>query len=358
MKSASGFGRLARLSPSICLLVLVLAACTHSGNAASTATIQTAVDTVAPQPATPAATRAALIASPTVDPGTPVPTTHTDAVCNPSPTSPYQGQPGGFTEVQGTATKGEFWALVFGSVPFQAGEGAKVVWALDTGGASDSGVEILAHDSAGNQIGPTSGPDSHLGSSFGRPGSELGSSLVFPHDGCWEVDATAGSNQASMWFAVDPAPAASAQATPEPNAPTLYPIPAECTASPFPSPSQDASGNTASWLTGDGIALGSIRATLFEGSDFFWWQLDQRAPLTLSGQLATDPGTTLTIETDLSSGLSTIYPTNVTFPAPGCWQLHASAGSQTFDTTVYVYPNACRPPSAFAGSAGTGMCEP
>jgi len=46
MKSASGFGRLARLSPSICLLVLVLAACTHSGNAASTATIQTAVDTV------------------------------------------------------------------------------------------------------------------------------------------------------------------------------------------------------------------------------------------------------------------------------------------------------------------------
>ena len=264
MTSAFGTGRLLRRSLGISLLALTLAACSHSGDAASTATNHIAVDTVAAQPATPAATPVALIASPTVDPGTPAPMTHTDVICNPSPTRPYQGQPGGFTEVQGTANKGEFWALVLGLMPFQASEGAKVVWALDTGGDAPLPT-ILAKDSAGNQISLASGPDSHLGSYFGQPGSELGSVLIFPHDGCWEIDATTSSSQASMWFTVDPAPTASTEATPEPDAPALYPIPAECTASVFPTSSVGASGITASWLTGDGIALGNIRTALFDG---------------------------------------------------------------------------------------------
>ena len=64
------------------------------------------------------------------------PVKHTDAECNPSPNQPWNGHEGGPIEVQGTASSGEFWALVGGIMPTVANDGAKIIWKMsgDVGG--------------------------------------------------------------------------------------------------------------------------------------------------------------------------------------------------------------------------------
>ena len=61
--------------------------------------------------------------------------------------------------------------------------------------------------------------------------------------------------------------------------------------------------------------------------------------------------------TDLSTSLSVVYPTEISFPRGGCWQLHAEARQQSLDLIVYVYPYGClpgdmRPPGT------SDVCEP
>lgn len=205
---------------------LVLAACNAT---ASPGVGQTRASSSATTAATTTTTDQAQStqASATQSTGTPLPTTHTDAECNPSLGTPWQGQPGTFTEVQGTATTGEFWALVFQPLPLQAGDVAKIVWKLGGPESSDTTVTLLAEDTDGNRIGPLSPPNLHLSSTWGRPGTEWGSIMYFPHAGCWQVRATAGTDQGTIWFAVEPQPA-SASAPPGARAGRTRPLPRAC----------------------------------------------------------------------------------------------------------------------------------
>lgn len=135
-------------------------------------------------------------------------------------------------------------------------------------------------------------------------------------------------------------------------------MPAGCAITPLPPLSEGSSGIAARWLRGSGIAAGSVAGAFYQGSGLIWWELDQRAPLTVTGHLVTDSARSVSVLTDLSGSLSTVYATSVSFPDPGCWQLQAQAGGQRFQATVYVYPKACRPPSMAQGSPATSPCEP
>ena len=97
-------------------------------------------------------------------------------------------------EVQGTATSGEFWALVEGIIPTTANDGAKIIWKMsgDVGG----NLSLLAGRERRQPPRPyCRGPDAHGGSNWIRPGNEWGAGFIFPHAGCWEIQATSGNNK-------------------------------------------------------------------------------------------------------------------------------------------------------------------
>ncbi len=251
---------------------------------------------------------------------------------------------GGPFEVQGTAESGEFWALVGGIMPTTANDGAKIIWKMS--GNAGGNLSLLASDTEGNQIEPMWGPDAHGGSNWDRPGNEWGAGYVFPHAGCWKIQATSGGNTGQMWLAVAQATSANAAtpvATPD-TASQLYPLPATCSVTPLTGPQQGHWGYVARWWAGTGLTASAPPGPLYQNVGYdFRWELQARAPLALSGHSLDQPDQSIGLETDLNQSLSVVYPTEIVFPSPGCWMLHAQAGEQTLDVTVYVYPYDCLP---------------
>ncbi len=340
-------------------LLVVLASCRAGTNttttAAATSASTTAIvttTTLAPTVVTattfPATTEATT--TPTSPPATPV--VHTDQSCNASPSQPWNGTANGLPEIQGSARSGEFWALVEGGVPLPANEGTKIIWKMsgDVGG----NLQLIAEDTDGNRLGPIWGPEPHMGSNWARLGSEWGAGFEFPHSGCWDVQASSGNNTGDIWFDVS-AIIASDQGTPA-ETPTAiarpFPIPSACKITTPSAPRADRWGLNRRWWSGDGLMATSNSEPLFASldggtvgvSNDFRWDLAQRAPLRIAGYNLDQPDQTLGNETDLSQSLSTVYPTEIEFPSSGCWQLHAEAGQQSLDFTVYVYPYGCLPP--------------
>lgn len=339
----------------IVILLFVCASChgvAHSPAAVSTATPRSSSDATASISATPSSS----MANPTSVASIATPVDHTDAECNPSPSQPWKGALNGFTEVQGTASSGELWALVEGPVPVDANDGDKIIWKMS--GSAGGTLRLLLVDSDGNRLEPLHGPESHGGSNWSRPGNEWGSVLEFPHAGCWVVQASSGNNTGHIWFDVI-RPRVSSTATPTPvSATTLYPVPASCTVTPLSAPQPGRWGFTARWWTGTGLMASSSSSVLYErvGNELRW-QLGTRAPLTLTGHNLSQPDQSMGVTNDLSYSLSVTYITDVEFPSPGCWQIHAKAGTQAVQFTVYVYPYAClpadqRPPGS------TSTCAP
>ena len=133
---------------------------------------------------------------------------------------------------------------------------------------------LLASDSEGNRLEPIWGPDAHGGSNWDRPGNEWGAGFVFPHAGCWEIQAASGSNTGRMWLDViesDASPAATPVATPD-TAIQLYPIPPSCSVTPLSAPQEGHWGYVARWWTGTGLTATAPSDPLYQkvGYDFRW----------------------------------------------------------------------------------------
>ena len=243
-------------------------------------------------------------------------------------------------------------------MPTAANDGAKIIWKMsgDVGG----NLTLLASDSEGNRLEPIWGPEAHGGSNWDRPGNEWGAGFEFPHAGCWEIQAASGSNTGRMWLDViesDASPAATPVATPD-TAIQLYPIPPSCSVTPSSAPQDGHWGYTARWWSGTGLTATVPSGPLYQKVGYdFRWELQARNALTLSGHPLDQPDQSFELLTDLSQSLSPVYPTEIIFPIPGCWTLHAEAGEQSLDVTLYVYPYGCLPPNR-RPPGSTATCEP
>jgi len=104
------------------------------------------------------------------------------------------------TEVQGTATHAELWALIHSTtgVPPVANSLVKIIWRM-TGSGSFTVVALGPH---GMKVPPSQGPSAHLGSSWNRPGDEWGTVFYFPVAGCWDFHATRDTSSGDVWLVV------------------------------------------------------------------------------------------------------------------------------------------------------------
>ncbi len=98
-------------------------------------------------------------------------------------TSPVEPGQAGIPELEGRASAGEVWALVFHPLPLQAMQETKIVWRV-TGLGS---LQVGAKDDAGDTARLTFGPEPHIGSDWNRPGDEWGTGFIFPKPGCWRL---------------------------------------------------------------------------------------------------------------------------------------------------------------------------
>jgi hypothetical protein len=115
------------------------------------------------------------------------------------PASPSGAFP---AEIYGTSKGGTSWAWFMAAYPPVVGIEDKTVWRLDGTKAAVSPTFTL--------IGPAGqpgrlnwGPDEHGGSSWGRPGREFGTGLVFPTPGCWDVHVTLDQLASDVYVVVE-----------------------------------------------------------------------------------------------------------------------------------------------------------
>jgi len=132
-----------------------------------------------------------------------------------------------------------------------------------------------------------------------------------------------------------------------------YPPPASCAVAMW---SVNERRNTfpAFWLDGAGLAAGNpVGPVLFAGGQKVQWQAtaagsgDLAVTATRLDGLAAPGRAEYAVKLDVGT-----WSTSTVFPEPGCWHIQATAGVHRLDTTVYVYPAACRPaPLREPGSA-------
>ena len=104
------------------------------------------------------------------------------------------------SEIRGTTSDGiELYALLFAKTPaIRAGDEVKLVWRITAGGAV-----VGATSPHGTPAKITFGPESHLSSSFNRPGDEWGIGYIFDEPGCWHLHFRS-DDRASIWLIVEP----------------------------------------------------------------------------------------------------------------------------------------------------------
>jgi hypothetical protein len=106
--------------------------------------------------------------------------------------------PLGLPEAKGATENGEAWALIF--KPLRQSQPVKIVWRVTGSGR----FRIAAYNSGlDGPLGPESGPNEHTASNWDRPGDEWGTVFVFPHAGCWRIEASRGNAHATFLFSVE-----------------------------------------------------------------------------------------------------------------------------------------------------------
>lgn len=147
---------------------------------------------------------------------------------------------------------------------------------------------------------------------------------------------------------------------PSPTFAQPYPIPTTCGVTSLVGP-QTRRGFFAYWLDGDGLSAGNEVGLFFEGDNKIQWQAEPQnaGDLAVTGKRIDVPESPPLVVKSTVIGVAT-WSTGTTFPAPGCWRLHATVGTHTLDATVYVYPDACRPPALRVGTppASPSPCAP
>jgi hypothetical protein len=105
---------------------------------------------------------------------------------------------GDLFEVGLDSPRGSLWALFFNPWPPPAGKEIKVVWRMT--GLGDFTFRVS--DAAGMVVPLTWGPMSHSGSSWNRPGDEVGTGFNFPHAGCWDIHVARLDTRGDLWLEV------------------------------------------------------------------------------------------------------------------------------------------------------------
>jgi len=103
-------------------------------------------------------------------------------------------------EMRGTGT---LWALFFlradDPSTAAAGKEAKIVWKM----AGTGDITFTATGPDGATTSPTWGPEGHGGSTWQRPGREVGTGWLFPKPGCWTITATRTTAETgNLWLTV------------------------------------------------------------------------------------------------------------------------------------------------------------
>jgi hypothetical protein len=204
-----------------------------------------------------------------------------------------------------------------------------------------------------------------LSQTFGN-GVDVTMNLDIPEPGCWQITGTAGAH--TLQFAVNVLPQRARPDVQElirrHQALTPFAPPPTCAVTPIGDPSAHVTERSpfAQFeyaLDGDGLSLRGTPDLLFEGENALAWFPEQWADVNIRGNLIGDAGLTLR-----STGIRTAdergeyWRSTVLFPAPGCWELHATAGTQTLDAVVYVYPAECHPDDAGQLPAACATQEP
>jgi len=102
-------------------------------------------------------------------------------------------------EVEGRATVGSLWALVFADHPFAAVHQVKIAWHMTGTGPLHLSASNL---DTGQVVAPWNGPEPHSSSSWHRPGDEWGTVWVFPAAGCWRITAARSNTSGSITMTV------------------------------------------------------------------------------------------------------------------------------------------------------------
>ena len=123
------------------------------------------------------------------------------AECNPPSPS------GNFPEERlGTTAGGSLWAYLMprGGLPVRAGEETKIVWRYTVSHPShDPVIRFTARAADGVQAQMTFGPEGHSGSTWHRPGYEVGTGFIFPAPGCWDIHAVADGMSGDLFLVVE-----------------------------------------------------------------------------------------------------------------------------------------------------------
>jgi hypothetical protein len=123
-----------------------------------------------------------------------------------APASPRNTSVTGFgaTEVFGTAAGAQFWALgatdgdlASAGLDGVVGQERKIIFRM-TGGVP---AVFYAVSPDGRTLLPV-WKQGHLGSDWGRPGSEWGAGFVFDTPGCWRIHAGTAPAQGDLWLVV------------------------------------------------------------------------------------------------------------------------------------------------------------
>ena len=114
-----------------------------------------------------------------------------------APPSPIVGW-----EVQGTPRRADTqlwgWLMSTDPLPPRVGHELKIVWRMTGSGP----LHLTARGPDGVSHSPRWGPEAHTGSNYDRPGDEWGAGYVFGKPGCWQLNATRGSDSADVWLTV------------------------------------------------------------------------------------------------------------------------------------------------------------
>lgn len=166
------------------LALLAATACTNSNRAHEPVAAGTSTSIVTPSPPP---TAAATAAAPSIGPlGA--------RGCRPA--SPVRTAANSLPEVQGTATAGQLWGLLFHTGAFRVGDEVKIVWRMT--GRGD--LHLTATAAAGVRKPLAWGPEPHSGSNYHRPGDEWGAGYRFTQSGCWNLHAARDDTAADVWL--------------------------------------------------------------------------------------------------------------------------------------------------------------
>jgi hypothetical protein len=197
-------------------------------------------------------------------------------------------------------------------------------------------------------------------------GWDATTNLDIPEPGCWQITGKAGSH--TLQFVVNVLPQRERpdvqQLIQQHLALTPFAPPPDCAITPVVGPAAHLTERSPSApyeysLEGNGLSLRGAPDLLFEGENALAWFPAEWAEFSVRGNLIGDAGVSLR-----STGIRTAdergeyWRSTVLFPAPGCWELHATAGTQTLDAVVYVYPAECHRDDAGQLPAACATPEP